>query len=777
MNSISFMHHPASLPMSPSKRTLPLTPFLLLLATLGAGAEAVPTVGADPTPTPTPAPGPAPAPAPAPAQEPAAEATPVDSTVRNERFALEFRAARLGQVLDYLAKEAGFILTNPAQVLAAPITLVAKQPVTPTEAVEALNGVLVEQGFAAIVRGRTLRIVPLPTAKQQNLPVMVGADPELIPESDRMITQIIPIQFATAKDLAESLQPLLNPATATLSTVESSNLLMLTDTQSNIKRIVGIIHAIDSSVSGELEIKVYHLAHAAADKVATMITTLYGKGNTAGNSGRGGNGSDPLSRMFGNGGGGGGGGGDKGGGKSTGGASHSADVSAAADTGTNTLVVRASPIALKSLSQVISQLDTDTNATDGILVYKVRNAKAKDLATAMSSLFSSNSTGGGANNRNNTQNRGVTGRNANGAAAGGNGGGAPAGGGSDTLDLTGQVVVVAEATSNSVLILSPERNFDRIRKILVELDQPMRQVLVRMLVAEVTLEDGLDAGVELTGNNTTDSTTTTGSSVFNLSDNKVGMNGFLMNSSYFTATVHALASTTRFDVMSRPYILTTDNQVATVKVIQEVPIVTGSRTDANNNVSTTFQRQDVGIILSVTPQINSDGRVVLQVSQELSALTDQTQQVAPDVTSPIIRNRSMTTKVTMDKGQTVVVGGLVSDTFTEKVRQVPWLGDIPYLGALFRRTERTKAKTELLVFLTPTVVQTAEDLNQMSSDVRSDMRNLHAAVENEALQGHIDELMALPVGEPLPVKPVRTIPVKSAVAPAVATPAVAGEKP
>jgi general secretion pathway protein D len=225
--------------------------------------------------------------------------------------------------------------------------------------------------------------------------------------------------------------------------------------------------------------------------------------------------------------------------------------------------------------------------------------------------------------------------------------------------------------------------------------------------------------------------------------------------------VHALASTTRFDVLSRPYILTTDNQLATVKVTQEVPIVTGSRTDQNNNITTTFERKDVGIILSVTPQINSDGRVVLQVDQELSALTDQTQQVAPDVTAPIIKNRSMTTKVTMDKGQTVVVGGLVSDSSSETIRKVPWLGDIPLLGALFRRTVRTKAKTELLVFLTPLVVQTADDLNDMSAQVRNDMRSLNAAVENEALQGHLDRLMAVSVGERLTAKPVRSAPAKT----------------
>ena len=674
-------------------------------------------------------------PAPAPAPAPAAEAS-------TQRLTLEFRGARLGQVLAFLAKEAGYILVKDTPELPNPITLVAAQPVTPEEAVEALNGVLVDQGFAAIVRGRTLRVVALPAARQQNLPVTVGSDPERIPDTDRMVTHILPVRGAMAKDLAENLQPLLNQSTATMAANESANLLILTDTQSNIRRIVSIVNAIDTSVSGELEVRVFHLAHAAADKAATVLTTIYGKSSGSnGGNGNGRNPMDPMARMFGNGGG--GGGNDKGGGK---GGDRNLDVSAAADTGTNSLVVRAPPAAMKAIEEVVKQLDTDTSATDGILVYRVRNAKAADLANALTTLFQgTRSATGGANGngRTTTQNRATTA-----APAAGRGGGGAA------LDLTGQVLAVAEVSSNSVLILSPERNFDRVQRILEDLDKPMRQVLVRALVAEMTIEDGSDLGVELAGINPAGSTDRTRVySSFTLNDNTVGANGFLMQSSDFQATVHALASVTKFNVVSRPYILTTDNMQAKVNVVQEVPVVTGSRTDANNNVTTTFQREEVGIILSVTPQINSDGRVVLTVNQEMSALTDQTMQVAKDVTSPIIKKRSLTTKVTMDKEQTVVVGGLVSDTTTETVRKIPWLGDIPGLGWLFSRTVRNTAKTEMLVFLTPQVVQNAEDLDAASNGVRTQMRHLGAAVDNDQLQSHLDDLLAVRVGEPLTTRP------------------------
>lgn len=682
------------------------------------------------------------------------------TTAPDGKLLLEFRGARLGQVLDHLSKEAGFVIANPVE-LAAPITLVAKQPLTPLEAVEALNSVLIDLGHVAIVRGKTLHVVTLPTARQQNLPVHVGSDPDQIPDTDRMVTQVMPVQLATAKDLAENLQPLLNPASATLSANESSNVLILTDTQAHVRRIAAIIKAIDQSISGEQQVKVFHLAHADAEKVAQIINNLYGRQNAGGNNQNRNNNPFAAFNPF--------AGGNQGGGRgnnnnnsnaNAGAGSRTIEVVAAADNGTNSLVIRASSDALDSLAAVIKELDVDNSARDGVLLYRVRNGKAEDLATSLNNLFqgTQSATGVGATqNRNTTQNRTVAGGNqarttqaATPARAAAPAAGAAAGGSDSSLDLSGQVRVVADATSNSVMVLSPERNFDRLRKILVDLDQPVKQVLVRVLVAEVTLERGLDLGVELEGVNPAANTADSRIfSDFNLFDSTLGMNGFLLETTDFRAAIRALATNTSFDVLSRPYILTTDNREAIVNVSQEVPVINGSRTDQNNNVTTTFDRRDVGIILTVTPQINSEGRVVLDVSQELSALSDQAIPVAANVDAPIINKRTMTTRVVVEHGQTAVVGGLVKDQLSETVRKIPLLGDIPIIGALFRRTESTKSQTELLVFLTPQVVQKPEDLADLSRQLRGEMQRLDAAVEKGLLQRHLDQLTHLKVGEPL----------------------------
>ena len=664
---------------------------------------------------------------------------------------LEFRGARLGQVLDHLSKEAGFIIANPIE-LPAPITLLARGPVTPAEAVEALNSVLIAQNYAAYTRGRTLWIVPLPTARLQNLPVIVGSDPDKIPESDTLVTQVMPVQFAGVKELSDNLTPLLNAATTTLTINESTNTIILTGTQTQIRRVALIIKAIDGSISGEQQVRVFLLQHASADRIATLINTIYGNRN-----GNRGNQQNQPFQQFISGGQGGGRfgalmqqpGGQQGGSPEARLSGRTVEVTAAADTGTNNLVVRASPSAMLVIEDIVKRLDVNTSARESVLVYKVKNTKAADLAKNLTDLFQTASTVRGTNNQGGQQNRVVPGQ-------GGQGGGNPGGqggaeGGDSALDLSGQVRVVADTIGNTVMVLSTERNFAHMQKLLEQLDQPVKQVLVRVLVAEVTVEDGLDLGVQLESlSKTIRSGNTSVSGEYSFWDKNAGLSNFLLSNGDFRLAVRALASNTSFDVLSRPYVLTADNRQATVNVSQEVPVINGSRTDSNNNVTSTFDRRDVGVILKITPQINSEGSVVLDVNQELSALSDQGIAVAKDIQAPIIRKRTMTTRVMVRNGQTVVIGGLVSDTMTERIQKVPLLGDIPILGMLFRRQQKSTGKTELMVFLTPQVVADPTSLEEVGQQLRTETERLNDAVRKDELSKHLRLMAGLAVGQRLP---------------------------
>ncbi|HPP12731.1 MAG TPA: hypothetical protein PKW42_08375, partial [bacterium] len=167
--------------------------------------------------------------------------------------------------------------------------------------------------------------------------------------------------------------------------------------------------------------------------------------------------------------------------------------------------------------------------------------------------------------------------------------------------------------------------------------------------------------------------------------------------------------------LSRPYILSSDNQAASITVSQRVPFITNTRTTETGQTINTIQYQDIGIILKVTPHINPDGLVILDVSPEISALTGTTVPISETVKAPVFAKRSASSRVAIRDGQTIVIGGLMEDKKTEDTRKVPGLGSIPLLGNLFRRNTTEGTKTELLIFLTPHVATEAEQLRELSS--------------------------------------------------------------
>jgi general secretion pathway protein D len=188
------------------------------------------------------------------------------------------------------------------------------------------------------------------------------------------------------------------------------------------------------------------------------------------------------------------------------------------------------------------------------------------------------------------------------------------------------------------------------------------------------------------------------------------------------ATLHALASTTKTEILSRPSILTRNNQQATIMVGQRVPIITNSRvSDTTNTTINTVQYEDVGIILRVTPFITAEGLVEMIVSPEISSLSATTVPISNTVNSPVIDQRSADTVVVTPSDRTVVIGGLISTQTSDRDSKVPILGDIPILGYAFKRKVKNDVKTELLIFLTPHVIQNPEDLARVSTEERGKM--------------------------------------------------------
>jgi len=677
------------------------------------------------------------------AAEPVADVRVPDGPLVTEGLVFNFDQATLKTVLNILAEEAGLIIIKEVE-LEGRITMFNKKPMSLDVAVDVLNTVLFEEEFTAVRRGRVLKIVSLEDAKSQSIPVFYGADPDQIPETDTIVTQVVPIRFANADEIEDDLEDLINDDFAEMTANQSSNAIILTDTQANIRRIVKIISSLDQAVEKVTEVRVFKLDFADADDTARLIeSTFQDSVNEDEVFGR------LIQQRFG------GGRGGRGGGDNNQSQANTAKskVTAEADNRTNSVVVSADPEMMVKIEEIIDELDSDTTAKDSVLIYHVKNMQATDLEEIFNNLFEDTVSGGnderfGGSNQNGG--RGTRVQSANAVAATGNAGAA---------DLVGQVAAVANEATNTILILTPEKNFPRVQEILDELDKPVPQVLIRVLVSEVTYDDSIDFGVEWEGINVGSTTNDNILTDFNLFDSTLGLNYLMFDGDNFRMAIRALNATGRFDVLSRPYLLTADNQEATINVGQSVPIPTDTRVLDDGDTLTQIDYRDIGIILTVTPQINSEGLVVMNVSQEISSIADQAIPVASDQNAVVFNQRNLTTQVGVGHGQTVVIGGLVQDQLTETVRKVPLVGDIPLLGNFFKRTERSKVKTELLLFLTPEVIETPEQLTPAAEKIKDESETLDKAIEPGRLEEHLEKLKATPGNDGPKARETQIIPI------------------
>jgi general secretion pathway protein D len=690
---------------------------------------------------------------------------------------LNFQDASLRAVLEYLSGAAGLVVVQEATVEGR-VTVISRQPVTVDEAVSLLNTVLKEKGYAAIRNGRTLRIVTLDLAKKAALPVRTGTDPAEIEASDQLITYVIPIQFGDAAQLKRDLATLI-PSYADLSANASTNTLIFTDTQMNVRRFVEIIRALDSRMATVSEVKVFQLKYANAANAARLINDLFRTDQTT----QGGQGGGPF----------GGGmrrfmfpgmppGGPQQGDSGQGSTNRLQKVTASSDDRTNTLVVSGPPDLLKVIESVVKELDANPTEEQAVFLYSVKNAKAINLESVLNNLFgwsgstsgrtttspqgstsfrsgagtSSRGMGGSSGFRSGGSSSGFgsSGFGSSGFGSGGFGstgafgsrGGTAQSRGTTRVspttaaaasDLAGQAFVVADEDTNSLLVTAASKNFDRIKAILVDLDRPVPQVLIKVLIAEVRPSDTLDVGAEFSilnlrasGNGQTAGTD------FSLAAQTGGLNIAILETDV-TAAVHALATVGKLDVLSRPYILTSDNQEAAIMVGEEVPFITRSQLTDTGQTINTVEYDNIGIILTVTPHINPDGLVIMDVYPEISARTGDSIPISDTVDAPVFARRAAQSRVAIRDGQTIVIGGLMQDIITNTVTKVPILGDIPWLGALFQRVEREKTKTELFIFLTPHVAKVPEDLAGMSKDEEAGGKAIHEAVEPGAFQEHM----------------------------------------
>jgi general secretion pathway protein D len=319
-----------------------------------------------------------------------------------------------------------------------------------------------------------------------------------------------------------------------------------------------------------------------------------------------------------------------------------------------------------------------------------------------------------------------------GIGGGGGGGSSSAGANRQYVNSTmiGDAMVTSDLETRRLIVVTDDATNENIRTIIASLDKPKPQVLINVVFVQVTHDKGLDLGAEFAqagsiglhgepGGRAPDNVSTRFGLAAAAGDPTQFGAFYRVLGRDINATLHALSSISKTEILSRPSILTRNNQQATIMVGQSVPIITNSRvSDTTNTTINTVQYQDIGIILRVTPFITAEGLVEMIVSPEISSLSATTVPISNTVSSPVIDKRSADTVVVTPSDRTVVIGGLISTQTSDRDSKVPILGDIPILGLAFKRKQKTDVKTELLIFLTPHVVPNPDDLSQVASDER-----------------------------------------------------------
>jgi len=306
--------------------------------------------------------------------------------------------------------------------------------------------------------------------------------------------------------------------------------------------------------------------------------------------------------------------------------------------------------------------------------------------------------------------------------------------------------------------MTSSKNYDKIRPIIEELDKPVGQVLIKVLFAEITHTNSVDWGTEFSMLNLRGSGGSTGTvQVFGRPGTLTtpggqqgpgveGPTGLSVRTleGDLDITIHALEETGRLNVLSRPYVLTRNNQTATIRVAEEVPIPSGTSQGTATTQTNFTYREDIGIVLDVTPSVNPDGLVNMTVVPSITTRTGETVQISETLFPEVFATRSASTRVAVLNGQTIVIGGLIEDQLKDTIKKVPILGDIPLAGLLFRRSIKEKTKTELLIFLTPIVAQKPEELTAISEAERARSNLEKDSESSDIFQKHMDAMQGKP---------------------------------
>jgi general secretion pathway protein D len=569
------------------------------------------------------------------------------------------------------------------------VTIISPSKISVDEAYRVFESVLEVHGFTTVRSGEVTKVVPAPDARTKSIETLLKEEAQS--PTDKVVTQLVPLRYADPNELKRLFAPLVSKSSVVLA-YPPTNMLIITDVYSNIKRLMGILKVIDVPGIGQ-EISVVPLENGDAAEMVRLLDSVF---------------QQTRQRKAAQG--------------QTAAPTVESPAKFVADERTNSLVIVASEDDTEKIRKLVERLDTEIpRGKEKIHVYYLEHATAEELAETLQSLSGRQASAGEDGKK------------------------------TDPI-VSESVKITADKPTNSLIIMADRDEYEVIMDIIEKLDVPRAMVYIESLLMEVDVNNGFGLGTEWIGGGKIEYGSDRdawlgggfsggGDSPFSNLSGIAGAaatggaallpQGFSMG--VFGETIEiggvtfqnlgALAQAFRRDssthILSTPQLLTTDNEEAFINVGKNVPFQTRTGTTSTSEVYNTFEYRDVGITLKVTPQVSKDRLIRLNLEQTLTAL-DAASNTSNDE-RPTTFKREVNTTVIVRDGHTVVIGGLIDDSFSESENRIPCLGDIPGLGWAFRSMNRGREKTNLYIFMTPRVVRNEAEAAEIYQKKRDEM--------------------------------------------------------
>ena len=551
------------------------------------------------------------------------------------------------------------------------ISVFSPAKLTNEEAYNVFTSVLELKGFTVVSAGKVLKIVPTASAKQSGMRVLAEGERSVV--NDTYQARVIPLAHVAPQDAVTLLQPLIS-RDGQISAFGAANMILVVDSALNMQKILGILKHVDTGQVREGAELVF-LQNAPAETVATLVRDwLSGKSSKPGQP------------------------------------APAGAAAVVADTRLNALIIFGSEKDKRDVKQLISLIDVVPPTTSSkVNVYYLENAEAAEVAKVLDGL--------------------VKGTGTSSPVAGAAGAAAP----QQALFEGGKMSITPDKATNSLVIVASPTDYQNLLQVIEKLDRRSRQVFVQAMIAEVSINKakalGVQWGVIGAASNGTASTVATFDpfgSVAGLGDTLRTLVGAgidpttLASSVNFPVVLQALQTNGALNVLSTPNIMTSDNKEAEIFVGENVPFLSGTNLTSTGLSQQSIERKDTGIILKIKPQISEGEYIKLDIYQEISAVKDFGTATNPSLGST---KRSAKTSVVVKNTDTVVIGGLIQDTDQVTESKIPFFGDLPLLGWLFKTKSTRREKTNLLIMLTPRIIKDARDMAEASASQKNSFQD------------------------------------------------------